>query len=472
MLKLPDLSTLSPEQKDELILLLYGQYQLVWQRMNELEAQLLKNSRNSSKPPSSDGFKRKPKSMREPGKTTPGGQKGHPGSTLKRVACPDEIEVHDLPSHCDACGRALDMSQAAVQAGGRQVIDLPPVRVKVTEHRVQSVRCNCGKLHASAYPEDVTKAVQYGPLIKAALVYLTQYQHLPMKRCTRAMQDLFGVAISAGSVHAAIAQAHEVIKPIVAGIADTIRQAPVVHFDETGLRVNKKMHWMHSASTSNAVVYSIHAKRGWEAMEAIGILPQFKGVAVHDGWPSYSRFDVVHGLCNAHHLRDLLFVFESTEQQWARSMMSLLCEIKAAVDACPAGMLSPDNAAPYRDRYNLLVAQGQKDNPARLTDPTRNHKYGGIKQSLAHNLLKRLDRDAEDVLRFMTHPLVPFENNIAERDIRMPKLKQKVSGCFRSFEGANAFCCIRSYLATLNKQSRNIMTALTTVFTGYMPAAS
>ncbi|MET0963123.1 MAG: IS66 family transposase [Noviherbaspirillum sp.] len=379
--------------------------------------------------------------------------------------------MHDLPSNCDACGSALDMSQAVVQADGRQVIDLPPVRVQVTEHRVQSVHCTCGKLHASDFPKGVTKAVQYGPLIKAALVYLTQYQHLPMKRCTQAMHDLFGVDLSAGSVHAVIAEAHKTVKPIVAEITDTILQAPVVHFDETGMRVDKKLHWMHSASTDNAVVYNIHAKRGWEGMQKIGILSQFKGVAVHDGWPSYANFEGLHALCNAHHLRDLIFVFESTEQQWARSMMTLLCEIKAAVDASATGMLSPANAAPYWARYRSLVAQGQSENPPILTDPTREHKKGGIKQSLAHNLLKRLDRDAEDVLRFMTHPLVPFDNNTAERDIRMPKLKHKISGCFRSLEGAQAYCCIRSYLATLRKQSRDIMAALTTVFAGNMPAA-
>ena len=460
----PDLSTLTSEQKDALIIAL-------WARLDKLEAMLLKNSSNSSKPPSSDGFKRKPKSRRVAGKAKAGGQKGHPGSTLKRVAVVDEVQLHKPPTHCDACGSKLDMRLATVQDNGRQVIDLPPVRVKVVEHRLQSVRCRCGRLHAGRYPEGVTQTVQYGPAIKATLVYLTQYQHVPMKRCTDAMQDLFGVHISPASVHAAIAQAHTAVVPIVQAMSESMLHAPVVHFDETGMRVGKKLYWMHSASTDDAVVYQVHARRGREALQAFNLLPRFKGVAVHDGWPAYDSFNLTHALCNAHHLRELEFIVDSTGQQWAKAMSVLLVEINDAVNASAEALLSRQEAAPYLRRYRRLLAQGRKANPETMTDPTRKDKRGGIRQSFAFNLIRRLDERVDDVLRFMNEALVPFTNNLAERDIRMPKLKQKVSGCYRSFAGAQAYCSIRSYLGTLQKQSRNLMQALTMLLSARTPAA-
>jgi transposase len=460
----PDLSTLTSEQKDALIIAL-------WDRLDKLEAMLLKNSSNSSKPPSSDGFKRKPKSRRVTGKAKAGGQKGHPGSTLKRVAVADEVQLHSPPARCHACGCKLDMKLAMVEADGRQVIDLPPVRVKVVEHRLQSVRCRCGRLHAGRYPEGVTQAVQYGPAIKAALVYLTQYQHLPMNRCTGAMQDLFGVHISPASVHAAIAEAHAVVAPIVKELGESMLQAPVVHFDETGMRVGKKLHWMHSASTGDTVVYQVHARRGREALLAFNLLPRFDGVAVHDGWPAYDSFNVTHALCNAHHLRELEFVVDSTGQLWAKDMIGLLVQMNDAVNASAGGVLSSEVAGAYRRKYRRLIAQGHAANPETLTDPTRKDKRGGIGQTFAYNLIRRLDKRAHDVLRFMTDALVPFTNNLAERDIRMPKLKQKVSGCYRTFAGAQAYCSIRSYLGTLQKRSIDLMQALHIVFASRMPAA-
>src|SRR5436190_19015640 len=460
----PDLSTLTSEQKDALIIAL-------WDRLDKLEAMLLKNSSNSSKPPSSDGFKRKPKSRRVTGKAKAGGQKGHPGSTLKRVAVADEVQLHSPPARCDGCGSKLDMQQATVETDGRQVIDLPPVCVKVVEHRLQSVRCRCGKLHTGRYPEAITQAVQYGPAIKAALVYLTQYQHLPMKRCTGAMQDLFGVHISPASVHAAIAEAHAAGAPIVKELGESMLQAPVVHFDETGMRVGKKLHWMHSASTGDTVVYQVHARRGREALLAFNLLPRFDGVAVHDGWPAYDSFNGTHALCNAHHLRELEFVVDSTGQLWAKDMIGLLVQMNDAVNASAGGVLSREVAGAYRRKYRRLIAQGHAANPETLTDPTRKDKRGGIGQTFAYNLIRRLDKRAHDVLRFMTDALVPFTNNLAERDIRMPKLKQKVSGCYRTFAGAQAYCSIRSYLGTLQKRSIDLMQALHIVFASRMPAA-
>jgi transposase len=206
-------------------------------------------------------------------------------------------------------------------------------------------------------------------------------------------------------------------------------------------------------------------------MQELGILPHFAGIAIHDGWPSYYHFEGLHGLCNAHYLRELLFVFESTGQAWARDMMHLLSEIKHAVEASARGMLECATAAAYRHRYRRLIAQGKRVNPEMRDDPKRKDKRGGIKQSHACNLLRRLERYEEDVLRFMTHPLVPFENNLAECDIRMMKVKQKVSGCFRTLDRAKAFCAIRSYLATLRKQSKDLMAGLTEIFATSLSAA-
>ena len=453
----PDLSTLTSEQKDELILQL-------WDRLDKLEALLLKNSSNSSKPPSSEGFKRKTKSRREAGKASVGGQKGHPGSTLKRAAVADEVQLHQPPSHCPGCGSELDMDLATVAEHGRQVIDLPPLRAWVVEHRLQKVRCRCGQVHAGSYPEGVTQEAQYGPNIKATLVYLTQYQHVPMKRCTRLMQDLFGITMSPASVHAAITQAHTIVKPFVQALGESLLEAPVVHFDETGMRVGKKLHWMHSASTEDTVVYQVHARRGYEALEAFNLLPRFQGVAVHDGWPSYYRFNVRHALCNAHHLRELQFVLDTTGQQWAQDMMHLLVQMHRAVEASAHGVLSEHAVAGYRSQYRGLLDEGRRRNPERLTDPTRKDKRGGIKQSPTYNLIKRLDEHADDVLRFMSDAHVPFTNNLAERVLRMPKLKQKVSGCYRSLAGAQAYCSIRSYIGTLQKRAQDLMQALAMLF--------
>ncbi len=347
---------------------------------------------------------------------------------------------------------------------------MPAVCAQIIEHRLQSVRCHCGKMHTGSYPDTVTQAIQYGPSIKAALVYLTQYQHLPMKRCTQVMQDLFGVVMSPASVHAAIADMHTAVSPIVEVLKESMLHAPVLHLDETGMRVGKKLNWMHSVSTVDAVVYEVHARRGYEAMVTCNLLPQYKGIAVHDGWSSYYRFDTTHALCNAHHLRELEFVFDSTKQQWAHDMMHLLVEMNRAVDASPDAMLEPAAAAAYRSQYDTILRQGQQQNPQQLTDTTRRHKKGGIKQSVPFNLLRRLDKYADDVLRFMSNPLVPFTNNLAERDIRMPKLKQKVSGCYRTLKGAQAYCAIRSYLMTLQKRSEDVMKGLVAVIARRTPA--
>jgi transposase len=464
MTKMPDIKDLTPEQKDALIVDLV-------RRLNELEAKLEKDSHNSSKPPSSDGPKRKPKSLRGTSGAKPGAQKGHEGKTLKRVAQPDHIEVHPVASRCDACGQPIEPSQITVLAEGRQVIDLPPVRLEVTEHRVQVARCRCGKHHSGVFPEAVSQAVQYGARVRAATVYLTQYQQLPVARTAQALKDLFGLHMSTGTVQYNIDEAARLLAPAVSQIGQALHQQPVVHFDESCMRVGRTAHWLHSASTAALSWYGAHRKRGSEALDSFGILPGFTGIAVHDGWRPYASYECEHALCNAHHLRELVFVLESTQQAWAQQMIDLLCQAKREVDLSMASgntALSQARQRDYARRSRALLAQARKLNPLQAREPTRQERRGRIRQSFAHNLLTRLHDHADQVWRFIADHRVPFDNNQAERDIRMPKLKQKISGCFRSESGMQAFCAIRSYLATLRKQSRSLIDALAGAFAGYV----
>lgn len=461
---MPDIKDLTPEQKDALIIDLV-------RRLNELEAKLEKDSHNSSKPPSSDGPKRKPKSLRSTSGASPGAQPGHKGKTLKRVAQPEHIEIHPVAPMCDACGRRIESSRITELPEGRQVIDLPPTRFEVTEHRVQIAQCRCGKHHSGVFPEGVSQAVQYGPQVRAAAVYLTQYQQLPVARTAQALEDLFGLRVSTGTVQHSIDQAARLLAPAVEQIRQALCGQPVVHFDESSMRVGRTPHWLHTASTHLLSWYGSHRKRGSEALDSFGILPGFAGIAVHDGWGPYAGYDCEHALCNAHHLRELVFVLESTQQPWAQEMIDLLCQAKREVDLSVASgntALDQSRQRYYARRSRTLIAQARRLNPQQARDPTRTDRRGRIRQSFTYNLLTRLHRHAREVWRFIADHRVPFDNNQAERDIRMPKLKQKISGCFRSESGMQAFCTIRSYLATLRKQNRSLIDALALSFAGFV----
>ena len=412
---------------------------------------------------------KKPKSLREPSGRKPGGQAGHEGSTLKRVAAPDVVVDHPLPEHCVRCGAHLGAQADALIQEWRQVFDLVQPVVQVTEHRGYQLVCRCGQQHRSIFPSHVTAPVQYGPVIKSTLVYLTQGQLLPMKRTAQIVSDLFGVKLSAGSVQTSITQAAQTLVPSVTQIATAVIASPVVHFDETGQRVGARLRWLHSAGTPLLTWYGAHDKRGKIAMQEFGILPAFEGVAVHDGWASYRDYPCTHALCNAHHLRELIFLEETTGQTWPRKMIKLLRRTKKHADAAKVTQipLTSKQINAVRRRYKLILAQGEADNPRLARAKIK--QRGRIKQSPAANLLLRLREHTADVLRFLTDERVPFDNNLAERDIRMPKLKQKTSGCFRTVEGADSFSTIRSYIATLRKQGRNVFHALTLTFQGHPP---
>jgi transposase len=453
-------------EKDALILALL-------ERLAALENKINKDSHNSSKPPSSDGLQRRPKSLKPKSSAKVGGQTGHPGVTLKQSATVDHTVVHPLPLACDVCGALLTGQEGTLENEVRQVIDLPPLRFEVTEHRILRAQCTCGAQHCSAFPAAVASAVQYGAGVRAASVYFTQYQQLPYKRCADMFRELFGIKLSAGTIVNFTRRAAHHLAPEATRIAEAIVQSPVAHFDETGMRVGKTLTWLHSASTTTMTWYGHHVKRGETAMNALAILPRYEGVAVHDGWFSYRQYACLHALCNAHHLRELLYVFESTQQQWARDMMHLLCAAKDEMAARHdhETALSAQRCSQIRTAYLALIERGRADNPEQLRPLDQPAKRGRVRQSAAYNLLRRLHDYADDVLRFTTDYKVPFDNNQAERDIRMPKLKQKVSGCFRTTHGIEAFCTIRSYLATLRKNQKSLFHALTSTFAGNAPAA-
>jgi len=436
-------------------------------RVRHLEEQLAKNSRNSSKPPSSDGFKKpSPKSLRRKGQRKSGGQPGHTGHTLKMVEKPNYTEVHHVDL-CKSCRRSLtDQEPDSVEK--RQVHDLPPRRLIVTEHQAEIKKCSCGHLNKAAFPEGVNAPTQYGDGVKAAAVYVKNYQYLPYERACELLDDLLGCPLSEGTLANIISQCDDLAEKPVAQIKEIIEQTSVAHFDETGSRVESKLWWLHSASTANATYYDIHRKRGSEAIDAIGILPDFTGRAIHDFWKPYFGYSCLHGLCNAHHLRELIFVHEQHQQDWANHMIDCLLEIKAAVDQAKhtTDHLDEKQIQDFEAHYQQILDEGYARNPLAPLPPNTKKKRGRRKKSKPRNLLERLDEHRREALAFMYDFNVPFDNNLAERDIRMMKVQQKISGMFRTEDGAKAFCRIRSYISTARKNAVGAMDALTRLFSG------
>jgi transposase len=439
-------------------------------RVQELEARQAKDSHNSSKPPSSDGLARKPrktKSLRQRSGKKPGAQLGHRGETLRLVATPDVVVEH-RPAWCLHYRAPLPGSEPVVLRERRQVHELPPVRLVVTEHQALHVRCSgCAQVSVGTFPMEAPSRAQYGPQVRAVAVYLVEQQLVPLGRVQQLLDDLFGLRLGRGTLVGWIQQAARVVEPVEAAIKAALRQAPVLQSDETGVRRAGQLAWAHVTSTAQLTHYAVHAKRGSDATTAIGILPAYRGVSVHDGWKPYrAHTHCRHALCNVHHLRELTFLEEEYQQAWAAELKALLRQMKAATDQARAqGALGLQQAErdSFVARYEPLLASGLAANPPPARRP---HQRGRIKQSPTRNLLERLWLGQQEVLAFLDDLTIPFDNNQAERDLRMLTVQQKVSGCFRSDPGATAFARLRGYLATLRKQGQPLFAALQTVFAG------
>ena len=430
-------------------------------RVKELEDQKAKNSSNSSKPPSTDPPKKKPKSTRTSTTRKPGGQKGHKGTTLQLVDNPDDTIPHKV-NECSCCTKDLS-NQEALLIARRQVHDIPLPKVKIIEHQSEVKPCSCGHIN-TAFPAGVTHYVQYGPVLKSMATYLQDYQMLPYKRTKELFKDFFSISISQGTLYNIGKTAYKKLESFKDRLKELLTYCLVVGFDETGFRVLATRLWLHSYSTEKHAYFEVHAKRGREAMDEIGILPDFKGIAVHDFWKSYYTYCCEHALCNAHLLRDLIFIKERFEQPWAEELIQLLLKMKAAKEKAmekdkPA--FSQSTIKRYQDQYETIVQKGLEENPFK---PPEKKSRGRYAKPPPRNLLERLDKHQGDVLRFFLDFKVPFDNNFSERDLRMMKVKQKISGGFRSLKGAKYFARIRSYILTARKQNVNPLEALTNLF--------
>jgi transposase len=446
----------------------YQQINQLAQRLQRVEGQLAKDSHNSSKPPSSDGPRRKPRSQRHRSEKPTGGQPGHAGCTLMQVANPDEVVCH-RPIVCAHCQQPLE-GVAGQLKERRQVHDLPEVRLVVREHQVEEVCCPaCQQVSRGSFPVGVEAPVQYGLKLRALAVYLHEYQLVPLARVSELLADLCACEVSEGTVLMWVECAAERLAPVVAQIADWLSASPLQHADETGVRIASKRQWLHVNSTRWLTHLAWHAKRGRQALEEIGIWPRFRGRAMRDRWASYDHYRCAQSICGAHLVRDCVYVGEQEQQTWAAEMADLLLSMAQAADQWRqrgAQAVPVDERDAWIAQYFDLLASGFAAQPLPSAEDVP--KRGGRrKQSAAKNLLDDLLRRAEQVLAFLDDLRVPFTNNQAERDLRMVKVQQKIAGTFRSEGGATAFCRIRSYLSTMRKQGHAMLAALAAVFAGH-----
>jgi transposase len=452
------------EKQDRIITQLTERIEQLEARIAELESRLNRTSRNSSQPPSLDGFRRV-QSPRKKGERPPGGQNGHKGQTLEMVENPDEIEVHTVQV-CHGCGASL-VDENPVKVERRQVHDVE-FKILVTEHRAEHKRCpHCGRVNRAEFPSGVQFPVQYGRNLKALMVYLCVYQLVPYDRIRETFSDIFGRSISTGTLVNAVQESHRNLAGVEERIRELLTGAEVIHVDETGMRVTGIRQWLHVASTEFLTWYGYHRKRGKQATDDMQILPRFKGTMVHDFWASYFRYPSRHALCNAHLLRELNGISENYQQTWSKELHALILEIKHEVDVARAHScsISPSKIVDFEKRYFLILEKGLNEIPT-LTNPDSPVKRGRKKQSKAKNLLDRCKKFPREILAFMHNFSIPFTNNLAERDIRMAKLQQKLSGTFRSHDGAAAFCRIRGYLSTVKKNEQPVLDSLVGAFQG------
>ena len=445
-------------------------------RVAALEAAQAKDSHNSGKPPSSDVTRtgRVPKSLRGKSGKPPGGQPGHRGRTLALRATPDVVRDH-APAACGVCGAAYapDAPGTPVAGERRQVFELPPLRLVCTEHRLAERTCaHCGAVSRGAYPPEARSTAQYGPGVLALGVSLTAQQLLPVQRAADVVSGLIGHAISPATLLAAERRVAATVAPVVARIRAGLARAPVVHFDETGFFVAQQHWWLHVSGTDALAFYTAHPRRGGRAHDAIGLLPAYAGTALHDAYAAYFSYTGCrHALCGVHIQRELVFLEEECGARWAAPLRRALDAMRrTTVRARAAGRaaLDPRTCRRYARRFDALVAAGERAEPP----PTRVTWRGPPRRTPGAQLLLRLRRYRDAVLRFVHDLAVPFDNSEAERDLRMMKVEQKVSGGFRTAAGAHTFCALRSYLVTARKQGIDALGALQAALTGtpFLPA--
>jgi transposase len=460
-------------QQQEQIRLLIEENSLQHQRISQLSEQvqrlqerLAKDSHNSHLPPSSDRFVRQPRSLRKKSGKTPGGQQDHPGRTLMFSPTPDAVIIHAV-QRCEYCQQ--DLTQVAAHGiERRQVVDIAAPRLLVQEHQAEHKQCPaCQQMTTAAFPAGVEAPIQYGMRLGATALYLVHQQLLPWARACEVLADLLGVHISEGTLASLTERCAKNLRAVEGQIKEALVKAEVLHQDETGLYVKGVRCWMHVASTAQLTHYAVHPKRGKAALEAIGIMPRFRGTSVHDGWRSYFLYACTHALCLVHVLRELTFLAEEQGLEWARDLKALLLDMKEATEQARAqgrATLHPLEVEDWQAQFMALLAQADATTPTAQAPPG---KKGRVKQSAARNLLDRLLEHQGAVLAFLHRLVVPFDNNQAERDVRMVKVQQKVSGSFRSEAGAVAFCRIRGYLSTLRKQGRDLLAALEGTLRGH-----
>ena len=440
--------------KEELIALIIAQREIIArleERIRNLEAQIHKDSHNSHMPPSRSFAPIK--NMRKKTGKKRGGQKGHKGKTLEMVDDPTHTVLHTA-STCPHCGRSLiDTSPEGYER--RQVFDIPPLVLEVTEHRAEKKRCLCGHLTTASFPGGVTAPVQYGIVLQGLVSIFSAYEYMSYDRISELMEHLIGHRVNESTVYSLQKRLFESLDDFEEKSIRHLRGSEVIHNDETGVSIEGKRKWLHVACTEKLTHYAIDDKRGKEATDRIGVLPRFRGRAIHDGWKPYFQYPCSHGLCNAHHLRELVFFEEEEKAPWTTPFKDLLLSGKESVEAAKnegRDRLDPELLHNIERLYHDIVKGALTDMPV----PTRTGRRGRAKKTKQQNFIERLLHHKESVLAFLHDFNVPFDNNLAERDIRMIKLKEKISGTFRSLQGAQYFARIRGYISTVRKNGRNV----------------
>ena len=382
---------------------------------------------------------------------------------MEPVDEPDEVKVLPIDRK--------DLPEGHYQPDGyeiRQVIDVDISRF-VTEYQAEVLRDEKGNRFVAAFPDGVKAAVQYGTGVKVNAVYQSQFQLIPYKRVADYFAEQLHIPVSVGSLYNFNEEAYQKLELFENWLVERMTEQKLLHVDETGINISGKKHWLHCASNTLLTYYTAHEKRGKEAMDAAGVLPSFTGILVHDHWKPYYRYDSInHALCNAHHIRELERAWKQDHKQWAKDLKELLVKMNKAVDQA-GGKLPYNEAQAYRQQYRAILNKGEEESPPPDEKKRKKGQRGRLKRPKARSLLERLKAYENDVLRFLEDERVPFTNNLGENDIRMTKVQQKISGCFRSMKGADMFCRIRSYLSTCRKNGVSSSEALTLLFQGKCP---